>query len=44
MAHIALDEGRRDDAVALLDEAGAVTDGCGAEGVMRSVEGARTRL
>ncbi|MEV0388075.1 tetratricopeptide repeat protein [Nonomuraea sp. NPDC050643] len=44
LAYIALDEGRRDDAVALLDEAGALAEDDGAGGVMRHVQEARTLL
>ncbi|MFC5834118.1 tetratricopeptide repeat protein [Nonomuraea insulae] len=42
LAHVAVDEGRRGDAVVLLDEAEVLAEGAGR--VMRSVEEARGRL
>ena len=44
LAYIALAEGRRDEAVAALDEAAAIAEEDGAGGVMRSIQEARTRL
>ncbi|SEG61904.1 hypothetical protein SAMN05444920_103508 [Nonomuraea solani] len=44
LAYIALAEGRRDEAVAVLDEAAAIAEEDGAGGVMRSIQEARTRL
>ncbi len=44
LAYIAAGEGRRDDAQALVEEAGAIAAASGAHGIMRSVEEARTRL
>ncbi|MEV4107471.1 tetratricopeptide repeat protein [Nonomuraea sp. NPDC049695] len=41
LAYIAIAEGRRDDAVAVLDEAAEIAETNGAAGVMRSIEEAR---
>ena len=44
LAYHASGEGRCDDALALLAEAGEVAEACGAHGVLRWVEEARTRI
>ncbi|WP_433438168.1 hypothetical protein [Nonomuraea sp. CA-141351] len=44
LAYIAVAEGRHDDAVAVLDEAGEIAEANGAAGVMRSIEEARAQL
>ncbi|MBF8194537.1 tetratricopeptide repeat protein [Nonomuraea sp. K274] len=44
LAHVAVDDGRRDDAAALLDEAGTLAETAGAKGVTRWVEEVRKRL
>jgi hypothetical protein len=44
LAYLTAGEGHRDDAMALVEEAGAVAEGCGARGVLSWVEEARTQL
>ncbi|MEU0571505.1 tetratricopeptide repeat protein [Nonomuraea sp. NPDC005983] len=44
LAYIAAGQGRRDDALALVEEAGAVAEASGALGIARSVEEAREHL
>lgn len=44
LAHLAAGEGRRDDALALVEEAGAIAEASGAQGILRSVEQARTQV
>jgi hypothetical protein len=44
LAYIAAGQERRDDALALLAEAGAIAAGSGSHGIMRHVEEARTNL
>jgi tetratricopeptide (TPR) repeat protein len=44
LAYIAAGQGRRSDALALIEEAGMICGTSGAQGVMRSVEEARTHL
>ena len=44
LAYIAAGQGRRDDALALIEEAGAIAAASGAHGIMRQVEEARTQL
>ncbi|MFI7638902.1 hypothetical protein [Nonomuraea sp. NPDC049400] len=44
LAYIAVAEGRRDDAVAVLEEAGELAGASGAAGVMRTIEEARAQL
>jgi tetratricopeptide (TPR) repeat protein len=44
LAYVADDQGRRDEALALIDEAGDVAKASGADGVGRHIEEARTRL
>ncbi|MEQ4723870.1 hypothetical protein [Nonomuraea sp. B19D2] len=44
LAYIAVAEGRRDDAVAVLDEAGELAGASGAAGVLRTIEEARAQL
>jgi tetratricopeptide (TPR) repeat protein len=44
LAYIATEQGRRDEALALLAEAGGIAEASGAQGILRSVEQARTEL
>lgn len=44
LAYIAAAQGRRDDALALIEEACSIADASGAQAVMRQVEEARTQL
>ena len=44
LAYVAAAQGRRDDALALIEEAGSIADASGAHAVMRQVEEARTQL
>ena len=44
LAYIAAGQGRRDDALALIEEAGAIAAASGAHGIMRHVEEARAQL
>ncbi len=44
LAHIAAGEGRRDKALALINEAAAIAEASGARGTLRWVEEARTQL
>lgn len=44
LAYLAAGQGRRDDAVAIIEEAGTIAAASGAHGIMRSVEQARTEL
>jgi hypothetical protein len=44
LAYIAAADGRRDDSLALIEEAGAIAGASGADGIMRQVEEARTQL
>lgn len=44
LAYIAAEEGHRDEALALIDEAAAIAEPSGAHAVMRSVEEARSSL
>ena len=44
LAYIAAGQGRRDDALALLEEAAAIAEASGAKGIMRWVVEARTQL
>lgn len=44
LAYLTAGEGQRDDAMALVEEAGAVAEACDAQGVLRWVEEARTQL
>lgn len=44
LAYIAAGDGRRDDALRLLDEAGAIADSSGALGIGRSVQQARAEI
>lgn len=44
LAYIAAGQGRRGDALALIDEAGAIAAASGAHGIMRHVEEARAQL
>lgn len=44
LAYLAAGEGRRDEALALLDEAGTICEATGADGTRRMVEQARTQL
>jgi len=44
LAYIAAQEGRRDDAMTLIDEAGALAQSSGARAVFRTVEEARRSL
>lgn len=44
LAYIAAGQGRRADALALIDEAGAIAAASGAHGIMRHVEEARAQL
>jgi hypothetical protein len=44
LAYIAAGQGRRDDALALTEEAGAIAAASGAHGIMRHVEEARAQL
>jgi hypothetical protein len=44
LIHIAAAEGRRDDALALAEEAAEIAEASGAQGIMRQVEEACARL
>jgi tetratricopeptide (TPR) repeat protein len=44
LAHLAAEEGRREDALALVEEAGAIAEDSGARGILRWVEEARAEL
>jgi tetratricopeptide (TPR) repeat protein len=44
LAYVAARDGRRDDALALINEAGTVAEACGAHRIMRQVEEARAEL
>jgi tetratricopeptide (TPR) repeat protein len=44
LAYIAAGQGRRDDALALIEEAGAIAAASGAHGIVRQVEEARGRI
>jgi tetratricopeptide (TPR) repeat protein len=44
LAYIAAGEGRRDEALALIEEAGAIAEASGANGILRQVEEARASL
>lgn len=44
LAYIAAGEGRRDDALRLLDDAGTIADSSGAQGISRSVQQARAEI
>jgi tetratricopeptide (TPR) repeat protein len=44
LAYVAAAQGRRDDAVALVEEAGSIADASGARAIMRQVEEARTQV
>lgn len=44
LAYIAAADGRRNEALALIEEAGAIATASGADGIMRQVEEARTQL
>jgi tetratricopeptide (TPR) repeat protein len=44
LTYIAAGQGRRDDALALIEEAGAIAEASGAHGIMRQVEEARAQL
>jgi hypothetical protein len=44
LAHLTAGEGRRDEALALVEEAGVIAEASGAQGVSRWVEQARTQL
>jgi tetratricopeptide (TPR) repeat protein len=44
LAYIASGQGRRDDALALIEEAGAIAGASGAHGIMRHVEEARSQV
>lgn len=44
LAHIAAGQGRRDEALTLVEEAGAIAEANGAQGIVRSVEQARAQL
>jgi hypothetical protein len=44
LAHLAVDEGRRDDASALADEAASIAEDSGAHGILAQVAGVRARL
>jgi hypothetical protein len=44
LAYIAAAEGRRDGALALIEEAGAIARASGADGITAQVEHARTEL
>ena len=44
LAYIAAAQDRRDDALALIEEAGAIAKASGANGIMRSIDEARTLL
>ena len=44
LAYIAAGEGRRDEALRLIEEASSIAEASGAQGVMRQVEEARTQL
>lgn len=44
LAYLAAADGRRDDAVAILDEAGEIANASGAHGVLPSIEEARSQL
>jgi tetratricopeptide (TPR) repeat protein len=44
LTYIALGQGRREDALALIEEAGSVAGASGAHGIMRQVEEARAEL
>ncbi len=44
LAHIAAEQGHRDEALALVEEAGAIAVASGAQGILRSVEQARAQL
>jgi tetratricopeptide (TPR) repeat protein len=44
LAYVAAGQGRRDDALALIEEAGSIAHTSGAQAIMRQVEQARTQL
>lgn len=44
LAYITAGEGRRDEALRILDEAGSIADAAGAYGILRHVQEARARL
>ena len=44
LAYIAAGQGRRDEALSLLAEAGAVAESSGADGILRHVEEARAQI
>jgi tetratricopeptide (TPR) repeat protein len=44
LAHIAAEDGRRDEAMALIEEAGAIARASGADGITAQVEQARAQL
>jgi tetratricopeptide (TPR) repeat protein len=44
LAHIAVEQGRREEALALVEEAGVLAGASGACGIMRQIEGARAQL
>lgn len=44
LAYVAAGQGRRDDALSLIDEAGSIADTSGAQAIMRQVEEARTQV
>jgi tetratricopeptide (TPR) repeat protein len=44
LAYLAAEEGRRDEALGLVQEAAAIAEASGAQGIMRQVEQARTQM
>jgi hypothetical protein len=44
LAYVAVEQDRRDDADALLDEAAAIAEASGAQGIMRMIDEARASL
>jgi hypothetical protein len=44
LTYIALAQGRPDEAHALIEEAGAIAEATGADGILRQVQEARTSL
>jgi hypothetical protein len=44
LAYVAAAQGRREDALALIEEAGSIADASGARAILRQVDEARTQL
>ncbi|WP_405143184.1 tetratricopeptide repeat protein [Sphaerisporangium sp. NBC_01403] len=44
LVYVAVAQGRRDDALALVEEAAAIAEASGAKGIMRQIDEARTQL